>query len=106
MAIIYLSNDNLLSIEGLMNSSSGSYMNDATVTATLKDSGGTNVSGQTFPVSLAYITATNGNYQATLENTLTMVEGNIYTATISATSSSGGLSAQWDLQLTATKRLS
>lgn len=104
MANIYLSNDNLLSIEGLKNSSSGSYMNDATVTTTLKDSGGTAVSGQTFPISLNYIAATNGNYQATLENTLNMVEGSIYTATITATSS-GGLYAEWDLQLTATKRL-
>jgi len=104
MAIIYLSNDNLLSIEGLKNSSSGSFMNSATVTATLKDSGGTSVTGQTFPITLSYITATNGNYQATLEDTLNMVADNIYTATITATSS-GGLYAQWDLQLTATKRL-
>jgi len=66
MANIYLSNDNLLSIEGLKNSSSGSYLNDATVTATLKDSGGTTVTGQTFPVTLSYIAQTNGNYQATL----------------------------------------
>lgn len=104
MANIYLSNDNLLSIEGLKNSSSGSFMNTATVTATLKDSSGTSVSGQTFPITLSYIVATDGNYQATLENTLSMVEGSIYTATISATSS-GGLYAEWDLQLTATKRL-
>jgi hypothetical protein len=53
---------------------------------------------------LNYIAATDGNYQATLENTLSMIEGSIYTATISATSS-GGLFAQWELQLTATKRL-
>lgn len=74
------------------------------MTATLKDSSGTSVSGQTFPITLSYIVATDGNYQATLENTLSMVEGSIYTATISATSS-GGLYAEWDLQLTATKRL-
>jgi len=103
MANIYLSNDNLLSIEGLKNSSSGSFMNDATVTATVKNSGGSAVSGQAFPVSLSYIAASNGNYHATLENTLSMVEGIIYTATISATSS-GGLYAEWDLQLMATKR--
>jgi hypothetical protein len=104
MANIYLSNDNLLSIEGLKNSSSGSFMNAATVTVTLKDSGGTSVSGQTFPVTLSYIAQTNGNYQATLENTLSMVEDSIYTATIAATSS-GGLYATWDFNLTATKRV-
>jgi hypothetical protein len=104
MANIYLSNDNLLSVEGLKNSSSGSFMNDATVTATLKDSSGTSVSGQTFPVTLSYIAASDGNYQTTLENTLSMVEDSIYTATIAATSS-GGLYATWDFNLTATKRV-
>ncbi len=104
MANIFISNDNLLSVEGLKNSSSGSFMNDATVTVRLKDSDGSDVTGQTFPVTLSYITASDGNYQMTLENTLNMLEEGIYTATISATAS-GGLYAEWDLLLTATKRL-
>jgi hypothetical protein len=103
MANIYLSNDNLLSIEGLRNASSGSYMNDATSTATLKDADGNVVTGQTFPVTMTYMSGTNGNYQATLENTLSMTPNAKYTATISATSSSG-LYAEWDMELTATKR--
>ncbi len=104
MANIFISNDNLLSVEGLKNSSSGSFMNDATVTVRLKDSDGSDVTGQTFPVTLSYITASDGNYQMTLENTLNMLEEGIYTATISATAS-GGLYAEWNLLLTATKRL-
>ena len=103
MADIYLSNDNLLSVANLRNSSSGSFMNDATVTATLKDTGGTNVSGQTFPVTLSYIAESDGNYQTTLENTLVMTEDTTYITTITATSSSG-LYAEWEMTLTAKKR--
>ena len=103
MADIYLSNDNLLSVSSLRNSSSGSFMNNATVTATLKDTGGTNVSGQTFPVTLSYIADSDGNYQMTLDNALSMVEDTTYVATITATSSSG-LYAEWEMTLTATKR--
>ena len=105
MKLIYLNNDNLLSVSGLKNASSGSYMNNATITATIKDSGGVNVSGQTFPVTLTYLADSDGNYHATLENTLSMADGTIYKATISATSSSG-LYAEWEMEIKATKRTS
>ncbi len=103
MTEIYLNNDNLLSIEALKNASSGSFMNDATVTATLKDSSGNTVSGQTFPLTLSYMADTDGNYQATLSDSLNIIESTIYTAEITATSSSG-LVAKWNMELTATKR--
>ena len=100
---LYIDNDNLLSVTGLKNASSGSYMNDATVTATLVDSTGTTVTGQTFPVTLSYVADTDGNYQATLEDALSLNEGSVYTATISATTSSG-LSASWQMTMKAIKR--
>jgi hypothetical protein len=46
---------------------------------------------------------TDGNYQATLQDTLNITESTIYTAEITATSSSG-LVAKWNMELTATKR--
>jgi len=103
MANLYISNDNLLSVTGLKNASSGSYMNNSTVTATLKDTAGDVVTGQTFPITLSYIADSDGNYQATLENTLSITEGTTYNATITATSASG-LYAEWEMQMTATKR--
>jgi hypothetical protein len=103
MKEIYLNNDNLLSVAGLKNASSGSFMNDATVTATLKDSASAVVTGQTFPLTLAYMAGTDGNYQATLQDTLNITENTIYTAEITATSSSG-LVAKWNMELKATKR--
>ena len=104
MIEFYLDNDNLLSVTGLKNASSGSYMNDAVVTATLKDNAGTLVTGQTFPTTLSYMADTNGNYQATLQDTLNIIESTIYTAEITATSASG-LVANWSMDLTATKRI-
>ena len=100
---LYMDNDNLLSVTGLKNASSGSYMNDATVTATLVDSTGTTVTGQTFPVTLSYVADTDGNYQATLDDALSLTEGSVYTATISATTSSG-LTASWEVAMKAIKR--
>ena len=100
---LYIDNDNLLSVTGLKNASSGSYMNDATVTATLADLDGNAVSGQTFPVTLSYVADTDGNYQATLEDALSLTEGSVYKATISATTSSG-LTASWEVAMKAIKR--
>ena len=49
-------------------------------------------------------TIANEQYlKATLENTLSITEGTTYNATITATSASG-LYAEWEMQMTATKR--
>jgi hypothetical protein len=103
MSNIYLSNDNLLSVENLKNAATGVFINDATVTATLKDSLGVSVAGQTWPLSLVFVSSSNGVYRGTLEDDLSLNEGEAYTAEINADAGSDQI-ANWSIQLTAIKR--
>ena len=88
---------------GLNDPSSGSFMNDATVTCVLKDSEDATVTGQTFPLSLVYVPDSNGNYSAVLEDTLALTTGGTYTATVTVVSSSG-INAEWQLPIIAQVR--
>lgn len=67
-----------------------SFLNAATVTVTLKDEAdGTEVSGETWPLSMSYVTGSNGIYRATLADTLSLSEGSSYLAEISANAGAG-----------------
>jgi hypothetical protein len=100
---VYRNNDNLVQNPTPMTlSSDGSYVNDATVTMTLKDSGGTPVSGAS-SLSLTYVTGSNGRYQGTLPYTLTLTAGAEYTLEITGTSGSGAR-AFWVLEVDVVNR--
>lgn len=66
-AVIYLYPDNtqVVNIVGLSDVVSGSYLNSATVTATLLDPRG-NEDPVLNAISMGYLEATNGNYQGTV----------------------------------------
>lgn len=95
---IYLSNDNLLEIDGLKNTATDAYINNATVTATLVDEGGTAVVGETWPITLSYVSGSDGKYRGTLKDTLSLTAGLGYTAQITA---DGGadLKGYWEFPL-------
>lgn len=93
---LWINNDNTISVKGLHDPTSGSFMNDATISLTLTDSQDIPVTGQAFPVVVDYIADSDGNYQATLENTLNLTDGASYIAVVTATSASG-INAEWQL---------
>ena len=103
---LYLSNDNLLELNGLRNSTAatGTYINDATVTVTLKDASDNEVAGETWPLAVGYVSASDGIYRAILQNTLTITAGASYTAEVSADGDS--LQAFWAIAVTAANRVS
>jgi len=105
--IAYVSNDSLLKLDGLEDeaATTTTYINDATVTATLVDEDGANVSGQSWPVTLSYVAASNGNYRATLEDVLVLSHGSNYTAKITA-NGGAGLMGYWELPIAAETRRS
>lgn len=78
----YILSDNILETDLVINKQSGAYINNATVTATLKDSAGNNVAGETWPLTLAYVASSNGKYRATLKDTLTVSKDTKYYAHI------------------------
>jgi len=86
--VISIGSDNIVRLDVLTNASSGAYINNATVTYTLKDSTGAVVLSNQ---SMTYVAASNGRYEGTMpqSTTTTMAVNAQYTVEISATS--GGL---------------
>jgi hypothetical protein len=82
--IIEVNNDYLLEVV-VRNEDTGAYPDDATVTVTLTNPAGSEVGGSpapSWPLALSYKSGTNGLYQVTLQNTLSLTAGITYTATI------------------------
>ena len=84
----YLNSDNVITLDGLYDNVGLAYENTATVNVTLTDINGTEVSGETWPLLMNYVSASNGKYRATLTDSLTLSEGT-YTATITADAGAG-----------------
>ena len=101
--VVYKDNDNLVELDELINSATGAYINNATVTLTaIRDAAGVTVSGETFPKGMSYVASSNGKYQATVDKALALVAGQFYTAVIDVVSS--GLDGHWELPLKAQVR--
>lgn len=68
--------DNLLVVSGLRNDADDSFVNDAVVHATLLESrDGGELSGQSWPLTLDYVTGSDGEYRGTLEDTIDAEDG-------------------------------
>jgi len=78
---IYLTTDNCVRVRALKDQVLGTYINDATITATLYDSSGNEVSGA-IDISIPYVTGTDGDYAGEIPNTVTLTEDAYYTLKI------------------------
>jgi hypothetical protein len=81
-----ISSDNLVTLTGLHDPVTGGWINDATVTAQLTDSDGTNVGSA---ITFSYRNASNGVYDGTVPNSLSLTDGDQYTLTITAQATIG-----------------
>ncbi len=95
--VIFIANDNLIQVIGLKDSTTGAFQNSATVTANIFDKDDALIDG---PIAMAYLAASNGNYQGTIEDTVAFVKNVLYTAKIDV-DAGGGLKAHWELPLRA-----
>ena len=98
--VIFTSSDNIIEVRSLLNELTGANLNAATVTVTLKDSTGTNVPGDTWPKTMAYVTGSNGVYRATLGYALPLTADARYTATLVA-DAGAGLRRTWTMECVA-----
>ena len=98
VAVIYYGNDMTLELADLTNETTGENVNDATVTVTLVDAAGAEVTGDTWPKTMSYVTGSNGVYRTNLVDTLSLTRGAKYVARISA---NGGAALQgyWEKDL-------
>ncbi len=71
MLPLYINSDTLIRLDRLKNPTDDSFVNNATVTFTLKDSSGANVTGAV-AVSMAYVTSSDGRYEGLVANTVTL----------------------------------
>lgn len=98
MKIYYYKSDNLLEVDELKNKITGAYINNATVTCTVVDDQGVQVSGETWPITLNYVAASNGKYRGNLKDTLNVSLDRYYYAEITADAGTD-LKRFWRIQL-------
>ena len=85
MNYLYIESDNLITFDGLINNQTGEYINDAIVTATLKDSANV-VNTDVQDESLEYVSASNGQYQFVIPEDVSLTHGSFYYLYITAIS--------------------
>jgi hypothetical protein len=100
---LYVGNDNELEVAGLKNDQTGADLNAATVTVRLTTEAGADVSGDTWPKTLAYVDGSRGLYRTTLPYGLDLVAGGRYTAHVSV-DGGPGLRAEWEIECVARTR--
>ena len=79
------------------------YVNDATVTATITDASDVDVTGQTWPVTLDYVTGSDGVYKKTIGPVSGIAADTVYKVIFDVTGA-GGLIAQWVHTVTSSVR--
>jgi hypothetical protein len=92
--ILFINNTNWLRAF-LKNAKTNAYLTDgggATVVVTLLDSNGAEVTGATWPLSLSYVPASEGEWDASLPSTLSLIPRDSYIALIEINDGSGVLS--------------
>jgi len=87
--VYYYKNDTLLELAGLKDEVTEAYINTATVTATVKNAAGTAVTGQAWPLTLSYVTASDGDYRGVLEAALSVAVGDRLTVEVTIDGGSG-----------------
>jgi hypothetical protein len=80
----FVANTNVLELRGLKSAIEDAFVNDATVSVTIKDASGANVAGVVWPLTLAYVATSDGDYRAIIPHGAALTAGRQYTALISA----------------------
>ena len=101
-SILYIDNDNLVTVSALKNQRTGAYIATATLSASLLDSDDNPVAGQAWPVDGDYLAGTDGNYVIPLSDALELAENEFYTLVITVVSAD--LQAVWRIPAKAVYR--
>lgn len=103
--VIYYQNSNIIELRGLKNVVTGEYLDAASVTVTLLDSSDSEVTGESWPLTMDYVTSSSGIYRATLSSSLGVSKASNYTAVIEA-DGGVGLAGKWEVALKCLQRSS
>ena len=81
LEVKYIGSDVLARLSGLKDSSTGGWVNTATVTGQVKDQAGANVGGA---ITFSYLASSNGNYEGLLPDDLGLTEHVNYVLEVTA----------------------
>lgn len=76
--VLLVGNDQTIRVSGVQDEVSGDYLNDITVQVWIKERDGTDVAGETWPITLDYIADSNGDYIGNIEDGVELVAGRRY----------------------------
>ncbi|MEZ0155274.1 MAG: hypothetical protein AB9Q22_10295 [Candidatus Reddybacter sp.] len=82
-------NDQCITLTGLTDKTDGSFVNDATATVTLQKYG-VDVTGETWPLAMPYVAASNGDYRAIIQSDIDLSAGDNVTITVTVSAPGGG----------------
>jgi hypothetical protein len=77
---LFIGNDQTIELEGLrdIEAEAGEFINDATVTARIRDRLGVDVGGESWPIALNYVADSNGNYEGNFDDSIQLAEHGRY----------------------------
>lgn len=94
--VIFVLSDNIIEVTDVTNVSTGAYLNDADVTLTLADAAsGDEIEGQTWPLTLSYVTASNGDYRGTINDDISVFDNQLLIAKVTV-DAGPGLKRYWE----------
>lgn len=101
----FVANTNVLMLTGLHNAATDAYISNATVEVTIKDLAGVAVPGVTWPISMAYVTASDGDYMGVLIDGINFDHNTRYIAYVDA-NAGPDLIGHWEFKFKAQTRKS
>lgn len=87
MLKLCVNSDNLIEWDAMVDVYDDTFVNDATVTFTLRDTDGDAVDGAE-SIAMPYVGNSDGKYNGTLQSTVVLVDGDTYFLEVSAASGS------------------
>lgn len=102
--LYYYLNDNIIELNELYDNIGAAYINNATVTVTLEDASGTEITGETWPLAMSYVAASNGKYRATLTSVLSVSLNDRLTAKVDIDAGVNG-KAYWEFPILVKQRI-
>lgn len=98
--LVYYKNDTLITLIAVKNIKDNTSINNATIQIlSISEYGGLPIDTNLFPITLAYVTGSVGNYSGIIPNTLNLVPKKRYVCKIQATTQLG-FKAYWEFIFT------
>ncbi len=98
MVTFYRMNDQYVEITGLKDTITDTFVNSATVTATLFNRNGVAMENFT-DISLDYVSASDGDYRGFISEAFNAAVGDDYTLVVEVVSGSNNLRAEYDAEV-------